>query len=67
MERAWARVAITAAALALGASAVPAPPYSDHNEVAAYYQGHDAGYHDEPMAQSDYPNAYTRGYWEGKR
>lgn len=60
----WAMVAL---ASAMGASVVPTGQYSDPDEAVAYYQGYDAGFHDEPMVASHWPQAYTRGYWEGKR
>ena len=66
--RLWAAWATVALARLLGASVVPCTAnYEDSDESLAYYQGFNAGFHDEPMTESRWPNAYTRGYWEGKR
>lgn len=67
LGRPWARQAIVALAYAMGATAVPAAPYSDPDECVAYYQGHSAGFHDEPAHPGAHPDAYIKGYWEGKR
>lgn len=66
-DRPWGTLVLVTLARALGARAVPQPPYANAEEAEAYRQGFDAGFHDEPMAPNEYPNAYSRGYWEGKR
>lgn len=39
--------------------------YRSIDERSAFRGGYSDGYYGYPRAQSDWPNAYSAGYWEG--